>query len=111
MSRTVTPEQIENILLDAGVVYINYGEVGERILAPTRGGNSFVVEQDVRILERDASLGKEKGLRRVVSENAMLTVRLMDMSIANMQLALASSTATASMITSTQNGEIPCFLL
>ena len=106
MNRNLTTEQIENILLDAGVVYANYGEVGERVLAPTRGGSSFAVEQEVRIIERDGALGKEKGLRRVINEDAMLTVRLMDMSIDNLKLALAGATVNGDKITSTQDGTI-----
>jgi hypothetical protein len=106
MAQQLTTQQIENILLDVGVVYLNYGVAGERVLAPTRGGGSFVVEQDVRIIERDGALGKEKGLRRVVTENAALTVNVMDMSIANLKAALAGSTATATKITSTLTGEI-----
>jgi hypothetical protein len=102
----VTTAQIENILLDTGVVYVNYGEASERILAPTRGGNSFVVEQDVKVIERDGALGKEKGFRRVIKEDAKLTVRLMDISIANLQMALRASTATSTKITSTQDGAI-----
>ena len=102
----VTTAQIENILLDTGVVYLDYGLAGERILGPTRGGNSFVVEQDVRVIERDGALGKEKGLRRVIKEDATLTVKIMDMSIANLKMALAASTATATKVTSTLDGEI-----
>jgi hypothetical protein len=106
MAQTLTTQQIENIILDAGVIYVDYGEATERILAPTRGGNTFVVEQDVRIIERDGSLGKEKGLRRVIREDAMMTVRLMDMSLTNLNMALRSSSLVSSTITSTQDGTI-----
>jgi hypothetical protein len=106
MQNQITTAQIENILLDVGVVYLDYGLAGQRILAPTRGGNSFTVEQDVRVIERDGSLGKEKGLRRVVKEDAMLTVKLLDISIANLKMALAGSTATATKVTSTTTGTI-----
>ena len=99
-------QQIENILLDTGVVYVDYGLAGERVLAPTRGGNTFVVEQDVRVIERDGALGKEKGLRRVIKEDAMLTVRVMDMSIANLNMILRGSSATATKVTSTLTGTI-----
>ena len=102
----LTTQQIENIMLDTGVVYVDYGEATERVLAPTRGGNSFVVEQDVRVIERDGALGKEKGLRRVITENAMLTVRVMDMSITNLNMILRGSTATATKVTSTLTGTI-----
>lgn len=103
---TVTTEQINNIVLDTGVVYVDYGEAGQRILAPTRGGSSFVVEQDIRIIERDGSLGKEKGLRRIIREDAMLTVRLLDLSKENLHMALRGADLTSSTITSTQTGTI-----
>ena len=104
--KNLTTQQIKNIMLDTGVVYLNYGELGERVLAPTRGGNSFVVEQEVREIERDGALGKEKGLRRVITENAMLTVRLMDLSIENIKLALAGANVTGDTISSTTDGTI-----
>jgi hypothetical protein len=103
---TVTTEQINNIILDTGVVYVDYGEAGERILAPTRGGSTWVVEQDVRLIERDGALGKEKGLRRITREDAMLTVRLLDLSKENFHMALRGANLTGSTITSTQNGNI-----
>lgn len=106
MAQELTTQQIENIMIDTGVVYVNYGEVSEAILAPTRGGSSFVVEQDVRVIERDGALGKEKGLRRVVTENAMLTVRLMDFSAENLKKALAGSVLASSKVTGTLDGSI-----
>lgn len=106
MGQNVTTQQIANVSVDAGVVYLDYGLPTQRILAPTRGGNSFVVEQDVRVIERDGAMGKEKGLRRVIKEDATLTVKFMDMSIANLKMALAGSTATATKITNTVDGAI-----
>jgi hypothetical protein len=105
-STTVTTSQIENILLDTGVVYIDYGELTERVLAPTRGGSSFVVEQDVRVIERDGALGKELGLRRVIKEDAMLTVRIMDASIANLKMTLRGATESGNIISNTRTGTI-----
>jgi len=108
MNRNLTVEQIENIVLDAGATYINYNEYDERLLAPTRGGNTFTVEQEVRIIERDGALGKEKGLRRVIDENATLTVRLMDLTVKNLKLALAGSklSLNGKKVTNTEDGTI-----
>ncbi|MDW7673180.1 MAG: hypothetical protein SCK28_01465 [Bacillota bacterium] len=108
MPKNLTVEQIENIVIDTGVVYINYGELDERMLAPTRGGNNFVVEQEIKIIERDGARGKEKGLRRVIREDATLTVNLMDLSQENIKLALAGAVMdpTTKAITN-GNGEIP----
>ena len=104
--KNLSSDQIENIVLDDGVVYIDYGLGTERLLAPTRGGNSFVVEQEVRNIERDGARGKEKGLRRVINEDAMLTVNLMDLSLDNIALALAGARTTddGTNITSIKNG-------
>ena len=100
MNKNITTEQLESIVIDAGVVYINYGETGEKLLAPTRGGNSFTVEQEIRQIERDGARGKEKGLRRVVEENATLTVNTLDLSVETLKLALAGAVKTGDKIES-----------
>ena len=103
---TATEAQTNNMLLDTGTLYLDYGEAGERILAPTMGGNSFVVEQDIRIIERDGALGKEKGLRRVIKEDATLTCRFKDISYANLKMALAGSVLSSVTVTGTLTGTI-----
>jgi len=102
---TVTSAQINNILIDVGVVYLDYGLGTQRILAPTQGC-SFEVKQDIKQIDRDGALGKEKGLRRIIKEDATLKVKFMDMSIANLKMVLAGSTATATKVTSTSTGTI-----
>ena len=92
MNKCITTEQIENIILDAGVVYINYGEQDERILAPTRGGNTFTVEAEIREIEVNNTRGKTKGLRRKIREDANLTVSMMDLDLENLNMALPGST-------------------
>lgn len=89
----VTADTVKNLVLDAGVVYVNYGVVGERLLGATTGGNTFVVEREVRVIEVDGVKGKTKGLRRIVTEDASLVVRLKEMSTENLVLALAGAAA------------------
>lgn len=91
MSKCITTEQIENIIIDSGVVYINYGEVDERLLAPVRGGNTFNVEGEIREIEVDGVRGKTKGLRRRIREEANLVVNFMDLSLENLKMALPGS--------------------
>jgi hypothetical protein len=88
----LTQEQIENIVIDTGVVYVNYDEVGEHILAPVRGENQFLVERAFRDIEFAGRRGKTKGLRRITEENAKLVVNLMDLSMENLSLALSGAT-------------------
>ena len=41
MITNLTTKQIESIQIDEGVIFLDYGETTERLLAPTRGGGEF----------------------------------------------------------------------
>lgn len=88
----LTKEQIENIQIDYGLVYINYGEVGERQLAPTRGGGTFSVTKNIREIEFDGRRGKTKGMQVVDEINAMLSVPILSASMDNLALAMPWAT-------------------
>ncbi|MTI46664.1 hypothetical protein [Sporosalibacterium faouarense] len=88
---SLSTEQLQNIVIDTGVVYVNYEETDEKMLGPCKGGNTFLVEQEFKEVEYDGRRGKTKGLRRIINENASLTVRLMDLSQENIKMALAGS--------------------
>lgn len=92
----ITVEQIENVVIDAGVVYVNYGLAGERLLAPCRGSNTFNAESEIREVEINGAKGKTKGLRRTISSNASLEINLMDLSLENLKMALPGSRLTGS---------------
>jgi hypothetical protein len=92
---SVTSKTIKNLILDAGVVYVDYGLATERILGATSGGNQFVVEREIREIEVDGVKGKVKGLRRIITENAMMTVNLKEMGTENIKLALSGSTSSS----------------
>lgn len=88
----LTQEQIENIQIDYGLVYVNYGEVGEKQLAPTRGGGTFTVTKNIREIEYDGRKGKTKGMQVVDEINAMLSVPLLCASMDNLALAMPWAT-------------------
>ena len=88
----LTQEQIENIQIDYGLVYINYGETGERQLAPTRGGGTFSVTKNIREIEYDGRKGKTKGMQVVDEINATLSVPLLCASMDNLSLAMPWAT-------------------
>lgn len=88
----LTQEQIENIQIDYGLVYINFGKTGERRLAPTRGGGTFNVSKNIREIEYDGRKGKTKGAQVVDEINAMLSVPLLDTSLDNLSLAMPWAT-------------------
>lgn len=87
----ITNEQIEKVVIDSGVVYVNYGLPNERLLAPCRGDNTFDAEREIREIPVNGTRGKTKGLRRQTTENAKLTLNLMDLSLQNLQIALPGS--------------------
>lgn len=85
-------EQIENIQIDYGIVFVNYGEVDEKQLAPTRGGGTFTVTKNIRDIEFDGRKGKTKGAQVVDEINAMLSVSLLNTSMENLALAMPWAT-------------------
>ena len=87
----ITTETVDKFFVDAGAVYINLGEDDERLLGATRGGNSFVLEQDVYEAEIDGSPGALKGARRIVEVRPRLTTNLIELSAENIRMAIAGS--------------------
>lgn len=87
----ITTETVHRFLVDAGAVYVNLGEPDERLLGATRGGNAFVVEQDVREIPIDGAKGPVKGARRVIEVRARITANLIEMTAENFRLALAGA--------------------
>ena len=87
----ITTETVDKFFVDAGAVYINLGEEDERLLGATRGGNSFVLEQDVYEAEIDGSPGPLKGARRIVEVRPRLTTNLIELSAENIRMAIAGS--------------------
>lgn len=88
----ITKETLQSMVLDAGVVYLNYGLESEKVLGATSGGNKFSVEREIKTTEVDGARGKVKGLRRLIAENVSLTTNLKELNARNIQLALAGST-------------------
>lgn len=95
----LTQEQIENIQIDYGIVFVNYGEAGERQLAPTRGGGTFSVTKNIRDIDFDGRKGKTKGTQVIDEIDAMLSVPLMDTSMDNLAIAMPWATYAADKIT------------
>ncbi len=84
----LTQQQVENIQIDHGIVYINYGETDQKMLGPTRGGGQFQVTKNIRDIEFDGRKGKTKGLQVVDEIDAQLTVTHLDASLETLQLAM-----------------------
>lgn len=95
MQRGITTETVNRLLINEGVVYLNYGEVGERKLGATRGGTEFSIEQDIHTPEIDGAKGPLKGTRRVVESIAKLSTELLELSKENLMLAIVGADSQA----------------
>ena len=90
----LTKETVDRFVIDAGAVYLNVGEVDERLLGATRGGNEFTIDQDIKLIEIDGVKGATMGARRIVESNATLKVNLLELTSENIMLAIAGADAT-----------------
>lgn len=93
-TNALTTETVERFVVDAGAVYFNLGDVDERLFGATRGGNSFVIEQDIKMIEIDGVRGATMGARRVVESNARITANLLELTSQNIMTAIAGTDAT-----------------
>lgn len=88
----ITKKTAENMIVDVGAVYLNYGVQGkERLWGATSGGASFEVEQEIKEIEADGLRGKGMGFRRKITENATLTINALEHSPENFHTALPGS--------------------
>ena len=91
----ITTATMQNLLLDAGKIVLNYGEVNERSLGATLGGNTFNVEAEIKDIRPDGAKGKVKGGRRITESSVTLTVNMFEMTKENILLALPGATSTS----------------
>ena len=105
----LTQDQIDNVQIDYGILYLNYGVAGERLLGPTRGGGDFKATAKIREIDFDGSRGKTKGMQVVDGIDASLGVTLLDTSMDNLAMAMPYADYSAGAITAKQSniGIIP----
>ena len=77
----LTKEMVENIQIDHGILFKNYGLENQTLIGPTRGGGNFKVERTYRNIEHDGEKGDTMGLVSVDDENATLTVKSLNASL------------------------------
>ncbi len=107
MIRNITQVQRENIILDAAIVFADYGLATQREIGITKGGVEFAVTENVRQIEYDGSRGMTKGMEVVDGIDAYLKVSTLETSLDNLNLALGAATKTTTAITNTPGGVIP----
>ena len=102
----LTQNQINKVQFNEGIVYANYGETSEKLIAPTRGGGEFVVTETIRDIEYDGMPGKTKGLQVVESIDATLKVTTLGVDQDTLILALSGATLANNVITNDEIGVV-----
>lgn len=87
----VTANTYKKLLFDQAEVFKNWGEGSELRLGATRGGSSFVVEEDLRTMDVDGAKSDVKGDKRIVRVGYLVTVNFVEFSPEIWQLALPGS--------------------
>lgn len=90
---------IQKIQIDEGIVVVNYGETGEKVLGPTRGGAEFTATPSIRDIEFDGRKGKSKGMQVKDGEDVSLKVNTLCCSLENLKLAIPGASIANNKIT------------
>lgn len=92
----LSTSDVNKIQIDEGVVIINYGLTGEKVLGPTRGGAEFTATPSIRDIEFDGRKGKTKGMQVKDGEDVSLKISTLCCSLDNLKLAIPGATLNAS---------------
>ena len=83
-----TEQTPNNLMIDAGAIYKDYGLVGEALLGATSGGNEFQVVIKTRDVKVDGLKGTVKGLTRIISTDVTLKVNMLEVTAETLKIAL-----------------------
>lgn len=85
---------VENIQIDHGIIFKDYGLETQKLLAPIRGGSTFKVERTIRQIEFDGQGGKTKGTEVIDDENATISAKTLNASLDSLSMALPGAKVT-----------------
>ena len=95
MARTgITTNTPNRLIIDAGQVWKNYGEVDAAIIGATRGGNTFAIEQEIHKMDFDGARGDIRGDKRKTGIMAKITANFVELTAATLNMALSGATTT-----------------
>ena len=83
-----TTNTSNNLLIDAGAVYKNYGLSNEALIGATSGGNEFDIKVKTRDVKVDGLKGTVKGLTRIISTDVTLKVNMLELTTDILKMAL-----------------------
>ena len=88
----LSSSNVNKIQIDEGVVVVNYGETGEMVLGPTRGGAEFTATPFIRDIEFDGRKGKTKGMQVKDGEDVSLKISTLCCSLDYLKIAIPGAT-------------------
>ena len=105
----LTQAQLDKVVIDEGLIYLDEGLAGEVLLGPCRGGGEFSATATYRDIEFDGKRGKTKGLKVTEEMNAMLKVTILDhdQQLMGKLIPFVDVAATPFAITSATPGVVP----
>lgn len=92
----LSTSNVQKIQIDEGIVVVNYGEAGEMVLGPTRGGAEFTATPSIRDIEFDGRKGKTKGMQVKDGEDVSLKISTLCCSLDYLKLAIPGATVNSS---------------
>lgn len=95
MQTGITADTFERLLYDQGIVYVDYGLGGERLIGATRGGNKLEIIPEIRKMPFDGAPGDVKGDKRKTGVSVKLIVNVAEWATNNILMALAGSESSA----------------
>ena len=89
----ITGTTYNNLIIDSCAVYTGFTGLASlgTLIGATKGGNSFVIEQEVKEMEADGAHGPVEGSRRVVRVAAKLTCNFYEQSLTNLKRSIVAS--------------------
>jgi hypothetical protein len=91
-SRQTGIQNVDHMVVDAGAVYADYGEPGERLIGATQGGATYRLQQNIRAPEIDGARGRIMGTRRIVNVVPQLTFSPLELNSDNWRLLIPGAT-------------------
>jgi hypothetical protein len=97
----VSADTHDRLIIDAGAIYTGWTSIASpgTLLGATKGGSVFELVRNIRTIEPDGAKGPVKGLRRLETVAAKLTVNLLEITEANLLTALPGCAAASHVIT------------
>lgn len=78
-------------IIDSGALYKDYGLATEQLIGATKGGNKFIIDQNIQDIGYDGRGANVKGSKRILKIQPFIEANVIEVSIDFLQTALPAS--------------------